>query len=365
VVVYEALAGRLPYAAASAQALLATKLARDPVPLDAVANDLPPGVSDVVMRALARDPAQRYASCAEFAAAFERCVAPAGSRRPWLAAAWLAAAVVLALSVGYALQRRSQTERVPPAAPPRAADPDAGRIHASLGTTPDEFRYAMELCSAALGAACDRSWYDSEIPRDVVIDPVALDATEVTRAAFGRFVAETNYVTTAERRGYSYVAGIKREGANWRSPEGPEGSSAALPEHPVVHVSYDDAQRYCSTAGARLPTSAEWEYAARGAQRRIFAWGNTWDPTRAHWIETDPPGPRPVGSFPEGATPEGLLDLAGNVWEWTSTERAEGRVAKGGSWLASNPAHLRAAAEMVEEPGETASDLGFRCARDR
>ncbi len=361
VVVYEALSGSLPFKKSGAQTQLLAKLTLDPTPLDEQVSGLPEGLSAVVMRALARDPAQRFPSCASFATAFEACLAP---RVPaWRRFAVAGAGALGAVAVAAALWTlRPRREEAVVGVPPPAAGP--ARIHATLGTTPDEFRYAMELCSQALGSACDRSWYDSEIPREVELEPYELDPHEVTRAEFSRFVADTGYVTTAERRGFSYVAGLQRDGASWRAPLGPEASSDAQPEHPAVHLSFEDAERYCAHAGGRLPTNAEWEYAARGGERRVFPWGNEWDPARAHWIESEAQGPRPVGAFPSGATPEGLLDLAGNVWEWTSTERAEGRVAKGGSWLASNPAHLRAAAEMVEEPGESASDLGVRCARN-
>jgi formylglycine-generating enzyme required for sulfatase activity len=102
-----------------------------------------------------------------------------------------------------------------------------------------------------------------------------------------------------------------------------QGSPAGQEDHPVVNVTWHDAVAYCRWLTAvtgrpyDLPGEAEWEKGARGADGRIYPWGNTWDPQRCNSVETGPGATTPVGSYPQGASPYGLLDMAGNVWEWT------------------------------------------------
>jgi sulfatase modifying factor 1 len=194
----------------------------------------------------------------------------------------------------------------------------------------------------------------------VKVDGFWMDATEVTNEQFGRFVAATNYVTLAERKPraedypgvpadalvagsvvftppaaavavdgpvtwWSYVAG-----ANWRHPEGPDSSIAGREKYPVVHIAFEDAAAYAKWAGKRLPTEAEWEFAARGGQSgQPYAWGKDLQ-AGERWManifqgefprrDTGADGFRgvaPVGSFPASAY--GLRDIAGNVWEWCS-----------------------------------------------
>jgi formylglycine-generating enzyme required for sulfatase activity len=132
----------------------------------------------------------------------------------------------------------------------------------------------------------------------------------------------------------------------------------------VVHVTANEAARYCAARGARLPTADEWEFAARGPERRVFPWGDEWDRARLRSGASPSAGVAPVGSHPDGGTPDGIHDLAGNVWEWTATESEVGRVIKGGSWDAKNPAYFRAAAISEVDAMEPSSDVGFRCVRD-
>lgn len=272
----------------------------------------------------------------------------------------------------------------------------------------------------------------------VTLDGFWLDRTEVTNAAFVAFVRATGYVTVAERppdpAAFPDVsldllvpgsavfrpalpAGGAAEapawwryqpGADWRHPEGPGSSVVGRDDHPVVHVAWEDARAYCAWRGARLPTEAEWEYAARGAPRineppRRFVWGdsptiggrwqaNVWQGRFPHenTREDGHAGAAPVASYP--ANRLGLHDLAGNVWEWvadwyrpdayaaharknpmgpsTSFDPAEPsspkRVQRGGSYLCSPLYCLRytVAARGRGAPDSGASNLGFRCAAD-
>jgi formylglycine-generating enzyme required for sulfatase activity len=180
------------------------------------------------------------------------------------------------------------------------------------------------------------------------------------------------YPVTVQEFG-KYVAEGGREPDQWEN-------QVLYPNRPVVYVSWHDASAYCVWAGVRLPTEAEWERAALGTEERLYPWGNQEpDPTRANFRYTKLGAPTPVGIFPRGATPEGIQDLAGNVWEWVADwygeypkekqrdpkgpETGQERVMRGGSWLR-EPESLRASYRSKFEPEYCYSSFGFRCARD-
>jgi formylglycine-generating enzyme required for sulfatase activity len=191
---------------------------------------------------------------------------------------------------------------------------------------------------------------------------------EVTVARFRRFIdAESTIV------GRVLLARLARmEGQ-------PDGSGD---DHPVVYVSWDDARDFCAFVGGRLPTEAEWEYAARGGNAdAIYPWGNAYSPDHANgggtarkdtWVQSSA-----VGSF--APNPHGLYDMIGNVWEWTASVYRENpfsgddaggdprsrkaRVVRGGSWW-EEPRYLRASVRSSASPGGRVYDIGFRCARD-
>jgi toxoflavin biosynthesis protein ToxD len=134
------------------------------------------------------------------------------------------------------------------------------------------------------------------------------------------FAIAQTLVTNEEYAVYINASGWQPP-SHWRGPEPP----AALRNHPVVNISWEEAIAYCTwlsgqaTLQYRLPTEAEWEYAARGTAGNTFPWGEEFDPNHANTRESGLASTSPVGNYPTGASPCGALDMAGNVWQWTSS----------------------------------------------
>jgi len=222
---------------------------------------------------------------------------------------------------------------------------------------------------------------DEHPQHTVYLDAYWIDQTDVTNAMFSAFIGDTSYQTYAEEVGGSYVfSGSQRaevSGADWAHPQGPSSSIVGLDDYPVVNVSWGDAQVYCEWAGRRLPTEAEWEKAARGTGGLIYPWGNS-DPTSSLANYGKNIGnTTAVGSYPDGASPYGVLDMAGNVFNWmgdwydsgyyaNSPDRnpqgpstGEFRVTRGGSW---HDSLLRTANRDWHSPLGLIDYFGFRCA---
>jgi formylglycine-generating enzyme len=213
--------------------------------------------------------------------------------------------------------------------------------------------------------------YDDERPRhQVYLDALYIDKYEVTNARFQRFVQATGYRTLSERAGNSDT---------WLAPRGSGSSVAGLEQHPVVHVSREDAKVYCTWAGKRLPTEAEWEKAARGTDGRRYPWGNQFDSRQGNFAGENN-GTVPVGSYEGGKSPYGAYDMAGNVWEWVAdwydanyyrnspTRNPQGpasgeqAVLRGGGWDG-NALRVRAPNRYVVAPAPRIDGVGFRCAK--
>jgi formylglycine-generating enzyme required for sulfatase activity len=242
---------------------------------------------------------------------------------------------------------------------------------------------------------------DYEKPMHTVwLDAFWIDKTEVTNTQFEEFVRQSNYQTDAEVAGWSYVYDmastkwLKVSGANWRHPRGPSSNLDGLENHPVTYISWNDALAYCRWAGRRLPSEAEWEKAARGTDSRIYPWGNQ-RPDQyllnfadknisLAWADKNMDDgyafTSPVGNYPQGVSPYGALDMAGNVWEWVNDwydpnyyqqqtfwsnpagpSVKSGRVLRGGSW-ADSANVTRSSFRLAYYPMDWYAFYGFRCA---
>jgi formylglycine-generating enzyme required for sulfatase activity len=229
----------------------------------------------------------------------------------------------------------------------------------TVGSTPEQIRAAFALCRS-YSTACRLDWYADEGLRVTTLSPFDMDVAPVSVRAFRQFVETTRYRTEAESAGFAYALddsgrlkamprGSWRNGVSGR----PISEDAA-----VVGVSFQDAVAYCRHVGARLPTEDEWEYAARGPQRRTFPWGE--DPGPALTM----PEAAPAADAGPGAGLGGRYrGLSGNVWQWVDATVEGRRVLKGGSWLEQNPANKRPAVRRYEISRRADQDSGFRCAR--
>jgi formylglycine-generating enzyme required for sulfatase activity/predicted Ser/Thr protein kinase len=238
---------------------------------------------------------------------------------------------------------------------------------------------------------------DEKPVHSVSLDAYWIDQTEVTNKMFTKFIEETGYQTAAEKGGWgnAFTGGKweRVEKADWRHPFGPQSSIAGLEQHPVVQVSWDDAVAYCQWASRRLPTEAEWEKATRGMDNRVFPWGNEIpngnllnfadDNLQVAWaVTTVDDGYRysaPVGSYPEGTSPFGVLDMAGNVSEWVNDRYSKDYyqvspdinplgpgsgnfyVLRGGAWDVIEM-QVRASSRDGFAPFSRFNTAGFRCA---
>lgn len=256
---------------------------------------------------------------------------------------------------------------------------------------------------------------DGEGPiRKIKVDSFLMDKTVVTNAEFKMFIEETGYVTDAEKYGWSFVFHLflSREtwdkatnrvketpwwivvdGATWDHPEGPDSDIKDRMNHPAIHISWNDALAFCKWSGKRLPTEAEWEFAARGGlEQKKYPWGDELTPGGEHYCniwqgqfpdENDKldgyAGTAPADAFP--ANGYGLYNVSGNVWEWCSDwfatnihkrggkdnpkgpETGEAHVMRGGSYLCHHSYcnRYRVAARTSNTADSSSGNIGFRC----
>ena len=213
----------------------------------------------------------------------------------------------------------------------------------------------------------------------VTLSPYCIDKTEVTVAAFRTCVQDGGCPPAYATDGPSWKKKTKKEIIK---PEFCTWEKIGFDQHPMNCVDWNQATTYCAWTGGRLPTEAEWEYAARGTDGRKYPWGNEAPvPMRLNMSGKDDGWERtaPVGSYPKGASPFGALDMAGNVWEWTadgvasydskavtnpqqSRPAGSPRIFRGGGWHNDAPARLRAEYRDWGGPGTRVDFIGFRCA---
>lgn len=244
------------------------------------------------------------------------------------------------------------------------------------GSDRAEREAAYRLDEAAYGHSVTRKnrWYESEFDRGTATTAVyEVMKTPVTNAQYAEFVAATGYPApdvdreTWEGYGLIHPYGRTRRYA-WTNGKPPTGRE----NHPVVLVSHGDAEAYAAwlserTGGVwRLPSEKEWEKAARGTDGRYFPWGEAFDPSRLNSHDRGPFDTVPVGGFPEGASPFGVQDAAGQVFEWTATPASgSGRyIVKGGSWDDSGCGICRPAARHSRPEALKHILIGFRLVRE-
>ena len=260
----------------------------------------------------------------------------------------------------------------------------------TMGTSPSEVVQAVEECTTRDAGTCLPSYgEDSYPPYPVTLNPFLMETTEVTFSQYVTFLnvkGPSSHLNGCdgfpciETRNENADAVVTFDSANYSIVD-------TLAEHPVYGITWYGAREYCETIGRRLPTEAEWERAARGDDGRIYPWGNLWDNAYAKTNRPAdaPPGSFTVGSYPAGASPYGMFDMAGNVAEWVSDwygeqyyaqQAAQGtavnptgpvsglqKVLRGGSWN-TVPFFTRTVHRQSWDPADSQRWIGFRCAAD-
>jgi formylglycine-generating enzyme required for sulfatase activity len=238
------------------------------------------------------------------------------------------------------------------------------------GSTVEERSGAYEdyLATAKHDGAREHGWFEKETERTVATLPAfRIDLMPVTQVAYAEFVAAgrapppTIDEATWKKQGFAQDYATQVARFNWRDGRPPPGRE----DHPVVLVTHDEAARYCQWRNKRrLPTADEYEKAARGEQGLSYPWGNSFEASKLNSAVNGPGDTTPVGQFVDGASPYGVLGLAGNVFHWTATPGGPGKmIVKGSAWDdyggvgrgASKHGRTRTIRHVI---------VGFRCAAD-
>ena len=351
VMAYELLAGRVPFDGPTPTAAMMRRLAGPPEPLSVVRPEVPASVADVIAGCLAADPADRFQNADDVARALGGESIASGARatqsvkvarraarglRMWIVAGVAIIAILAAVAAGRAWLWNGR----------RAA---AAAVDTSMVT----------IAAGDYAIGTDRGPAISRPRHNERVAAFAIDRTEVTVANYAAYVA------------------ANQASAPW---------AGAMPAGtlPVTRVPWGAATQYCAwkhPPNGRLPSETEWESAARGRDARDYPWGMVAGTANANTGSAKLPGPVAVGSFPRGATPEGLQDMSGNVWEWTSspltiyagappqpalpTEMSRYRVIRGGAFDTADSlakGWMRGYLEATTAP-EQLPNTGFRCAR--
>jgi len=345
VMMYEMLAGQPPFTGATPTAVLMKRLAGPPPPLRSLRKDVPPVLEELVDACLATNPDDRIQNAGDIARALTGASPVSGGhttttrarvlrekKKSNLPTVIFAVIIIVGAAIG-AYVMATRTVAMPPAT--ALAPVDSGMVLIPGGTYP---------IGADTGAEIIRP------RRSVVIDSFGIGKYEVSVGDYQQFIQARSMPTPWTTRPADNL--------------------------PVTGVQYAEAANYCAwrhPSGGRLPTADEWEAAARGTSGRNYPWGSAWDPAAANTNGSGSNGPAPVGSFPRGRTLEGVEDMVGNVWEWTSTPyRRFGDttsatnyfVIRGGAFNAFDrvsTAIFRSGAAAVAERSSLAA-TGFRCA---
>ena len=242
-------------------------------------------------------------------------------------------------------------------APPPAASPAAPRISAEAAKA-ESGAVARESPMVAFAGTVFPLGYDAG----------AIDERPVHDVSFPTFMMAVDEVTVAKYARCVDAGSCTPAATGDHCNAGQPGRE----EHPVNCVTNTQAGAYCAWLGRRLPTEDEWEYAASGKAKRLYAWGSTPPAGRVCFGRPDA-GTCQVGSFDAGATPEGMRDMTGNVWEWTSTDYCfydpsvacahDQKVARGGGWFSDDPKVVRTQVRQGYPPAAESANVGFRCAR--
>jgi formylglycine-generating enzyme required for sulfatase activity/tRNA A-37 threonylcarbamoyl transferase component Bud32 len=334
------------------------------------APQISPALADLLDRAIRYDPQERFSSAREFALAIVQIPTlpvPAEEKAYWLAQMLsqpptrrllplfsLTLALALFLAAGLLMwwifiPTTSQSTSKPTQQP-------LSQETQVLSVIPPEGMVFIPGGVFRMGSpSAEDPAKPYEVPaHEVIVSPFFIDKYEVTNAAYAAFVKATGHPAPPD----------------WKNGTYPVGKA----NYPVGNVSWEDARAYAAWAGKRLPTEAEWEFAARGTEGRRYPWGNEFARWRLNSAEAEVGHTETVGSFPTGATPEGVFDLAGNVAEWTASDDAPypgsarkpvpgTKIVRGGGF--SLPGKYASATKRTQVPPDTRDPaLGFRCARD-
>jgi formylglycine-generating enzyme required for sulfatase activity/tRNA A-37 threonylcarbamoyl transferase component Bud32 len=381
ILMFEMLTGQVPFSGDTPLAVMNKVFTSQPSRMKRLRSNLPPSLVKIIRRMLARDKKQRYQTMREVAVDLERNQAaplPVSTKTKRVAAGfflivglvagglifadnWLSPQVASApLETQASIQDATQEPILPATAElsPVTETPSLGMGASKVGEDGATLMFVPEG-EFIMGSDTN----EEAIPiHRVQMDAFWIDQTEVTNAMYEKCVD----------------AGVCEHPRNTHSSLHPVYyGNSEFDDYPVIRVDWHTANAYCAWVGRQLPTEAQWEKAARGTVARIYPWGNDLPTGSLLNYNNDVGDTTKVGSYPDGASVYGVLDMAGNVWEWTGTlykpypyeaddgredlRSPEARVLRGGAWN-SNGNFIRSAARIRSNPTNSTDYYGFRCA---